>query len=61
MWKALQEKYGGAREDVENMAHARCVLNMQGYAGAQTCTRPCARTPTHTHTEKCATLIAFLR
>jgi hypothetical protein len=32
-----------------NTAHARFMLNKEDYARAQTCTRPRARAPKHTH------------
>ena len=58
LWDKV-EKHGRAREVTnDNMAHARCMLDKQGYARARTFTRLHARTPprntrSHTHTEKC--------
>jgi hypothetical protein len=47
------EKYGRAWEVTnDNMAHARCMLDKQGYARARTFTPP-RNTRSHTHTQKC--------
>jgi hypothetical protein len=47
------EKYGGAREAEENMAHARCMQDKRGY----TCARKRLRSLTHTHTHMHALLL----
>jgi hypothetical protein len=45
------------------MAHARCMLNKQGYTRANTCLRPLVWTPTHarahTHTHNMQYLFLF--
>ena len=41
------------------MAHTRCMLDKQGYTQAHPCTRPRARAPPRTHTDKYLILIAF--
>ena len=46
LWDNI-EKCCGAREATnDNMAHARCMLDTQGYT--RTCTHSCAWVPTHT-------------
>jgi hypothetical protein len=57
-------KYGGARDAADdNKAHARCVLDKQGYTRASTCQRPWphARTHLRTQTQNFVILIAFPR
>ena len=47
------EKYGGAREAEENMAHARCMQDKRGYTRA----RKRLHSQTHTHTHMHALLL----